>query len=350
MSIGNVIRKYRKNLGLTQEEMANRLGVTAPAVNKWEKGNSQPDISLLAPIARLLHITTDTLLSFREELTEEELSRFVEKLNRKLESGPYAEAFAYAREKAETYPGCGKLLWSFAVILDAGRVEQGISDGTDYDGLICGWYLRALESEDYILRKAAASSLCSFYIRKEQYEKAEEYLGFFPEDDPERKRRQAYLYSRTGKKEEAFRAYESLLLSGFNSLKMVIDELSTLYRKEKDFCMAHRFAELERAFARLFEMGRFHEAAAGLELATTEKDVAKTEQIMRILLEDCDTMADFTRSDLYRHLYTSPAKAAPVSAARFQKELVQGFLDEEAYGYMRGNAYWEQLKKTEKKN
>jgi len=36
MSLGKVIRKYRKNRNLTQEEMAGRLGVTASAVNKWE--------------------------------------------------------------------------------------------------------------------------------------------------------------------------------------------------------------------------------------------------------------------------------------------------------------------------
>ena len=41
MNIGNVIKKYRKELGYTQEEMANRLGVTTPAVNKWENGVSQ---------------------------------------------------------------------------------------------------------------------------------------------------------------------------------------------------------------------------------------------------------------------------------------------------------------------
>lgn len=49
---------------MTQEEMANRLGVTTPAVNKWENSNSKPDIELLAPIARLLDISLDTLLSF----------------------------------------------------------------------------------------------------------------------------------------------------------------------------------------------------------------------------------------------------------------------------------------------
>ena len=37
-------KKYRKETGMTQEEMANRLGVTTPAVNKWENGNSKDSI------------------------------------------------------------------------------------------------------------------------------------------------------------------------------------------------------------------------------------------------------------------------------------------------------------------
>lgn len=63
MEIGSVIRKYRKETVLAQKEMVNRLGVTAPAVNKWENGNTKPDIDLLAPIARLFNNSLDTLLS-----------------------------------------------------------------------------------------------------------------------------------------------------------------------------------------------------------------------------------------------------------------------------------------------
>lgn len=68
MMLGKVIRKYRKERNFTQEEMAERLGVTASAVNKWEREVTCPDIALLAPIARLLEISTDTLLSYRENL------------------------------------------------------------------------------------------------------------------------------------------------------------------------------------------------------------------------------------------------------------------------------------------
>ena len=102
MQIGEVIRKYRKEAGITQEEMAKRLGVTTPAVNKWENNNTQPDIALLSPIARLLNITTDTLLSFREELTAEEIEKAIRQIDHDLNEKDYAEVFSIARKNPGT--------------------------------------------------------------------------------------------------------------------------------------------------------------------------------------------------------------------------------------------------------
>lgn len=104
MSIGEVIRYYRKSKNMTQEEMAQRLGVTAPAVNKWENGNSYPDIMLLAPIARLLEVSLDTLLSFRETLTKEEIDEIIREADAKLKETSYEEAFQWAKSKLEQYP------------------------------------------------------------------------------------------------------------------------------------------------------------------------------------------------------------------------------------------------------
>ena len=101
MQLGDVIRTDRKRKNMTQEEMATRLGVTAPAVNKWEKGNSMPDIMMLAPIARLLGITTDELLSFREELTTKEIEDIINEADRRLKEQPYEEAFCWARQVLE---------------------------------------------------------------------------------------------------------------------------------------------------------------------------------------------------------------------------------------------------------
>ena len=54
MKMNEIIRERRLKKGLTQEQMANYLGVSAPAVNKWEKGTTYPDIVLLPVRARLL--------------------------------------------------------------------------------------------------------------------------------------------------------------------------------------------------------------------------------------------------------------------------------------------------------
>ena len=97
MQIGKTIRKYRKEKGLTQEEMANRLGVTTPAVNKWENENSYPDIALLAPIARLLGISLDTLLSFQEDLTGEEITAIVLETDQRLKTSTYDEVFLWEK-------------------------------------------------------------------------------------------------------------------------------------------------------------------------------------------------------------------------------------------------------------
>lgn len=56
MKINQIIREKRKELSLTQEQIAELLGVSTPAVNKWEKGSTYPDITLLPALARLLKI------------------------------------------------------------------------------------------------------------------------------------------------------------------------------------------------------------------------------------------------------------------------------------------------------
>lgn len=62
-SIGNRISKYRKEKGMTQEELAAKLGVSSQAVSKWENDASCPDISLLPQLCKLLKISTDELLT-----------------------------------------------------------------------------------------------------------------------------------------------------------------------------------------------------------------------------------------------------------------------------------------------
>ena len=65
MNIGSNIRQLRKQKGLTQEQVAERLGISYQAVSKWESGANTPDITLLPPIAELFGVSIDALFSER---------------------------------------------------------------------------------------------------------------------------------------------------------------------------------------------------------------------------------------------------------------------------------------------
>ena len=63
--IGTKIQALRKNKGITQEQLAEVLAVSAQAVSKWENSVSMPDIHLLPVIARYFGITMDELFNYR---------------------------------------------------------------------------------------------------------------------------------------------------------------------------------------------------------------------------------------------------------------------------------------------
>ena len=62
LKIAENIRKLRHNLNLSQEQLAERLGVRFQAVSKWERGETYPDIELLLSIASFFGISVDELL------------------------------------------------------------------------------------------------------------------------------------------------------------------------------------------------------------------------------------------------------------------------------------------------
>ena len=70
--IGKFIALNRKNKGLTQEQLAEKLGVTNKTISRWETGKYMPDLSLLKPLSEELGITLNELLS-GEKIKEEKI-------------------------------------------------------------------------------------------------------------------------------------------------------------------------------------------------------------------------------------------------------------------------------------
>lgn len=83
LSLGQKIAYLRKNKGLTQAQLAEKMSVSTQAVSKWETDQTAPDISLLYPLAKELDTTVDYLLSDKEELPE---TRYIPEAERDTDS------------------------------------------------------------------------------------------------------------------------------------------------------------------------------------------------------------------------------------------------------------------------
>lgn len=341
MQIGEVIRKYRKKKDMTQEEMAVSLGVTTPAVNKWENRNSFPDIMLLAPIARLLDITIDELLSFRDKLTADEIGKIICKADSMLKEKTYEEAFKWAKKELEKYPNCESLIWQIAVMFDAQRIVQEIPNADDYDDYLYSLYERALKSEDETARKAAADSLFGFCMRKKQYDRAEKYLEYFSKENPERKRKQAELYSETGRVQEAYRVYEEILFTSYQTASAAIHGIYTLALRDNNMQKARMLTDKQKELATCFEIGKYHESASGFEIAVLEKDVEAVIEIMREMISSIEQIGGFCKSSLYEHMEFKEIDDDFIKDLK--DNLINRFRDKDVYGFLENDKRWRDL-------
>lgn len=335
MNIAEVIRKYRKEAGLTQEEMANRLGVTTPAVNKWENGNSNPDIELLAPIARLLHISLDTLMSFHEELTPSEIGDIIREMDTMFVSEGFETVYEWAADKIKEYPNCNMLIWQLVVMLDARKLTDINIDSEKYDEQINAWYELVLKDEDEKIKRHAADSLFGFYLRKKEYVKAEGYLQYFSDNDPMKKIYQGRLYKEQGNKENAYKTLEDIVLSEYHTLNITFSLMTGLALEEGDMQRARYLAEKMGAIAGIFEMGKYHECVSMLDVVCAEKNVEETYHIVEQLLTSVDSLCDFQKSRLFQHMKFSEPQSS--FAENLKEKLLEGFRDSESFGYMKGD-------------
>ncbi len=112
IKMGSRIMEMRRARKLTQEQLADMLGVSAPAVSKWETDSSCPDIAMLCPLARALGTDVDTLLSYEETLTEEKQGQYMTEIIGMVREGKGAEAEERLEQLLHNYPSSASLKFS----------------------------------------------------------------------------------------------------------------------------------------------------------------------------------------------------------------------------------------------
>ena len=184
MTIGATIKQLRQEQDITQEQLADALGITSRAVSQWENGRTAPDISQLPALANFFDVTTDRLLGVDIKRKEEEIKAIIKHIDKFDSEGRIDKIIEYLNEKIKLYPREPKLIMRLAYALYGYYFGQGKADTDE------------LEKE----KTEQIVSLC------------QRALGFYgPNDDnSEPKHLMVLIYSEMGELDKARTIAESL--------------------------------------------------------------------------------------------------------------------------------------------
>lgn len=125
MTIGNKIKELRKQRGITQEQLAESVGVSFQAVSKWENNIALPDIALAPALARYFGVSMDVLFDFNLKDIEEDILAIAKESWKYRESNP-AEARTILENGLSQYPNSDVLLQNLLYVTDCNETPDEV--------------------------------------------------------------------------------------------------------------------------------------------------------------------------------------------------------------------------------
>lgn len=116
-SISKIITDKRREKGVTQEQLADYIGISKASVSKWETGLSYPDITFLPLLASYFNITIDDLMGYTPQMTKEDIKAFYNRISNDFSSKAFHEVWEECQEVIKKYYSCYPLLMQMAVLL-----------------------------------------------------------------------------------------------------------------------------------------------------------------------------------------------------------------------------------------
>jgi len=309
MAISGIIQQRRKALGLTQEQLAEYLGVSTPAVNKWERGTNCPDIALLAPLARLLKTDLNTLLEFNKEISQQELIDICRHISALAQDGDYPAAFSFAEQQMKIYPDNDSLMHNLALQLQSLLVAANFDEERNLEYLkkIHHWYEQLSRSENAVIRNGALYMLASYEMSLEHYERAQSYLDRLPDkkDSPDKRMLQAGIYLKTDRAEDAARLLQSALLAAVSDIQLILFRLTDAELARGNSGAAEYAAARAEQTAKLFDLSEYNSLVAHFQLAVSAKDAEKSIELLRKMLRSARVEWNTAGSPLYSLVMTN---------------------------------------------
>lgn len=128
INIARAIVNKRREKGLTQDDLANYIGVSKASVSKWETGQSYPDITFLPQLATFFNISIDELMGYEPQMGKEDIRKLYLRLSTDFASQPFDEVLENCRAIAKKYFSCFPLLFQIGALLVNNSMESGDMD------------------------------------------------------------------------------------------------------------------------------------------------------------------------------------------------------------------------------
>lgn len=116
MRLAENITALRRSRGVTQEELADFIGVTKASVSKWENGQSMPDILLLPLLAAYFDVSVDALIGYEPQLGREQMQKIYRELAADFASKPFEQVMEKTRTLTKQYYSCYPFLFQMAAL------------------------------------------------------------------------------------------------------------------------------------------------------------------------------------------------------------------------------------------
>ena len=175
MSIGTTIKKLRRDRNITQEQLAELLGVSTNAVSQWECDKTAPDISHLPVLANIFEVSADILLEIdiAKSKKQTEIKEFTAKCAELHSQGKTEERLKLCREMQKKYPNDETVRYNLMNVLKTGYVDESFDEI-----VMLGEQL--LQSTNMEYRTGAIRGLCLTYLDKGDRAKALQYADMIP--------------------------------------------------------------------------------------------------------------------------------------------------------------------------
>ena len=117
INIGRILLENRRRRGITQEQLAEYLGVSKASISKWETEASYPDIFMLPRLAAYFDLSIDELMGYEPQMTSEDIQRLYRRLSAEFAEKPFEQVVEECMETVRKYYSCYPLLFQIAVLL-----------------------------------------------------------------------------------------------------------------------------------------------------------------------------------------------------------------------------------------